>query len=285
MNYRHVFHAGNFADVAKHVTLLAVLGELLQRPKPLTYLETHAGAGVYNLRGAEAQRSGEAAAGIVSLWRQAAGRSLPPTLDTYLRLIGELNHAAPGQGTLARYPGSPWLAQALLRPEDKLFCCEWQDEPAAALQRLLAKDRRVSVQQRDGYQALSALLPPRIRRGLILIDPPYEAADEFQRAGDAFIQACRRWPAGVVLLWYPLKTPAAVAGLHRSLRDSGVRKLLLTECRQVPADHPPGLHGGGLLIANPPWQAAAGIRDALRVVVDWLAPGLGAARVEWLVPE
>src|SRR5690606_11287548 len=207
MNYRHAFHAGNFVDVAKHVTLLAVLGELLQRPKPLTYLETHAGAGVYDLRGADARRSGEAAAGVVKLWRRAAGRTLPSALNSYLHLLGALNKTAPGQGALLRYPGSPWLAQAVLRPGDKLFCCEWQDETAAALQRLLAGDHRASVQRRDGYQALAALLPPRIRRGLLMIDPPYEAADEFRRAGEAFVQACRRWPAGVALLWYPLKNP------------------------------------------------------------------------------
>lgn len=285
MNYRHAFHAGNFADVAKHVTLVALLGELAQRPRPLTYIESHAGAGLYNLRGAEAKRSGEAVAGIATLWRHAADHSLPSALAEYLRLLGELNNSAPGRGELARYPGSPWLAQAILRPADKLFCCEYDEATAAALQQALGTDKRISVQQRDGYQALQALVPPRIRRGLLLMDPPYEAADEFRRAGEAFIQACRRWPAGVVALWYPLKSPAAMAGLYRSLSDSGLRKLLLTECRQVPPDHPPGLHGGGIIIANPPWQAPAGILAALQAVAALLAPGLGAARVEWLVPE
>lgn len=284
MNYRHAYHAGNFADVAKHVTLMALLGGIVRRPKPYTYLDTHAGAGVYDLQGGKAQLTAEHREGITRLWN-AAGENPPDALKAYLLKVAELNDTTLGGPAPRLYPGSPWLARAMARPGDKLMYCELHPDDAARLKECFQGDKTVSVQMRDGYQGVRAMLPPLIQRGLVLIDPSYEDQNEYQLATDALIRGHHRWPGGVFALWYPLKEPAAVKRLHARLRDSGIRKVLVTECRQVPPDHPPGLHGGGIVVINPPWLTPETIRESLDALVELLAPGLGSARVEWLVPE
>lgn len=275
MNYRHAFHAGNFADVHKHVVLLALLERLKQKPKPLFYLDTHAGRGGYDLRGEDATRGGEWREGIARL----AGR---PLRSADLVRYAQATHAADAPPT--RYPGSPLLALGALRADDRAVLIEQQPAEAQALKQATQGRRNVAVICGDGYAALKSHLPPRENRGLVLIDPPYEADTEFADAERALRFGLTRWPNGVFALWYPIKAGAQSQRLNAMLQASGLRKLLRLELTVRPADSPIGLNGSGLVIANPPWKFDSEMRDTL----DELHTALGdqgAARVEWLVGE
>jgi 23S rRNA (adenine2030-N6)-methyltransferase len=278
MNYRHAFHAGNFADVMKHVCLVALLRGLSRKDSAWFYLDTHAGAGDYDLAGAPAQKTGEYRHGIGRLLR--APRPLLAPLGDYLDLIGPLL----GSGdSPRRYPGSPLIAAALARPQDRLVACELNPLEFEALQ--IACGGAVHVQRSDGYQALKALLPPRERRGLTLIDPPYERPDEFTRLAGELVAAHRRFATGVYALWYPLKDEAPVAGLKRALKAAGLCRLLEVELRLTPLAQGGILHGCGLLVLNPPWGFEDAMRLAMPSLAQILAPDTGEARTHWLVPE
>ena len=236
VNYRHAFHAGNFGDCMKHALLLALLRALLRKPAPLFVLDTHAGAGHYDLAATPAQRTNEAADGILRLLDD-----VPAALEDYVTTVRRLG----------LYPGSPALIRALLRPDDRLACCEAHPEDVAALRRLFRHDRQVAVHQRDAWEALKALLPPTQKRGLVLIDPPYEEPREFARvAARSGGRACR-FPTGVLAAWYPVKHRAPVRAFFDALtlRDVIAAELLLRE----PLD-PARLNGCGLLIVNPPYR-------------------------------
>ena len=265
MNYRHAFHAGNFADVFKHAVLAHVLGYLTRKPAPIRFIDTHAGTGVYDLAGPEAARTGE--------WREGVGRiahalvppGLGPVLAPYLASIGTPDAA----GVWRSYPGSPAIAQTVLRPEDRLTLCELHPEDAAALRRNMGRDPRVTVQPSDGYAALKALVPPPERRGLVLIDPPFEQAGEFDTLLAALCRAHRKWATGVYMVWYPLKERAAVARFARGLAEAGVRRVL--QLHLVVGDPDAGpLAGSGLVLVNPPFALK---RDA-EVLLPWLAATL-----------
>ena len=281
MNYRHGFHAGNFADVAKH-SLLALLLEALNR-KPATwhYFDTHAGAGVYDLSGDDARRGGEAREGILKLWPARGG--LPAAVERLCAVVAALNPGlAPGQ--LPRlYPGSPCLAAALARESDHLTLAELQPEEARRLKGEFQRDKRTAVHCRDGYEMLKGLSPPPERRGLALLDPPYESADEFDRLVESLAACHGRWPGGIYALWYPIKDETARKRFLRALERSGIRRLLLTEFRL--ATSADALAGSGLVVVNPPWQSEAEMRDCLAALVRVLAPGSGSSLVDWLVPE
>lgn len=275
MNYRHAFHAGNFADVHKHVVLLALLERLKQKPKPLVYLDTHAGRGWYDLRAEDATRGGEWREGIARL----AGR--PVRSADLLRYL-QATHAA--GATPTRYPGSPVLALDALRDGDRAVLVEQQPAEAQALKQSTPGKRSVAVVCGDGYAALKTYLPPRENRGLVLIDPPYEADAEFADAQQALRLGLSRWPNGVFALWYPIKAGAQAQRLNAALQASGLRKLLRLELTVRPADSPIGLNGSGLVIANPPWRFEGEIAEALAEVHDALSEA-GGSRVEWLVGE
>jgi 23S rRNA (adenine2030-N6)-methyltransferase len=277
MNYRHAFHAGNFADVHKHVVLLALLERLTRKPKPLMYLDTHAGRGRYDLRSAEALRSDEWQSGIARL------RGHTPQTEDVRRY---LDAVSPALSDELRYPGSPILALEALRETDRVVFIEKQLEEAYALQQCVRRHRGVSVVHGDGYAALKTYLPPRENRGLVMIDPPYESEREFADLVRALTFGLKRWPNGVFALWYPVKAGAEVARLHGALRESGLRKLLLAELSVRPADSPLGLNGSGMIVANPPWQLDEELRPVHAELHAALSPeGKGGARVEWLVPE
>lgn len=277
MNYRHSYHAGNPVDCAKHALLVALLIALGRKPAPYFYLETHAGRGRYKLDSAPARATDEAAAGIQLLRARRAGA--PTVLAAYLAAVDALN---PGIALGARatvYPGSPALALAFARPDDRLLLCEAEPEEARALTELAG----AAVQHGDGWAALRAALPPRERRGLVLIDPPYEQADEFRVAGRAFVEALGRWPSGTLALWYPLKAGGEAEGLERRIGAAQVPKTLRARL-ELKADGP-GLLGCGLLVANPPFRFDAEAGELLAYLAGALAPRTGRARVDWLVPE
>jgi 23S rRNA (adenine2030-N6)-methyltransferase len=275
VNYRHAFHAGNFADVHKHVVLLALLERLKQKPKPLFYLDTHAGRGGYDLRAEDATRGGEWREGIARL----AGR--PMRSADLLRFV-QATHAADAPPT--HYPGSPLVALGALREGDRAVLIEQQPAEAQALKEATHGLRNVAVICGDGYAALKSHLPPRENRGLVLIDPPYEADTEFADAARALRFGLARWPNGVFALWYPIKAGAQSQRLNADLHASGLRKLLRLELTVRPADSPIGLNGSGLVIANPPWKFDSEMTEALDELHAALE-GKGRSSVEWLVGE
>lgn len=255
MNYRHAFHAGNFADCVKHALLVWLLGALAAKPAPFFVLDTHAGAGAYDLGAGPAERTGE--------WRRGIGRLLadtPPPLAPYVDLVRRLG----------LYPGSPALIRALLRPGDRLACCELHPEEHAALRQRFARDPAVGVHRRDAWEAVGALLPPAERRGLVLIDPPFEAPDEFARLAAGLHAGHARFRSGVFAAWYPVKHRAPVRGFHAAMRESGIRDLIVAEfLLREPLD-PGRLNGCGLLVVNPPFRFAEAAAPILAALLDRL---------------
>jgi 23S rRNA (adenine2030-N6)-methyltransferase len=269
VKYRHAFHAGNFADVMKHVALIAALLRLTEKDRALFLLDTHAGRGRYEIGGP----GGESAQGIGRLAALRAASS-HPSLARYLELVRALNP----DGALRAYPGSPLIEAALMRPGDRAAFCELQGAEADALKREFRADARIGVHERDGFEALQALLPPREKRGLALIDPPYEDADgDFTRVAAALVDTATRWPQGVIMAWYPIKQGFVAARLHRRLVDAGVKRLLAAELCVHPDDSRAGLNGSGIVTVNPPWQFEQDLRQVLPVLHDTLATG-GAGR-------
>ena len=271
MKYRHAFHAGNFADVMKHAALAAVLARLTEKDRPLFLLDTHAGRGRYALP----ESGGEAAAGIV----RALAANLDgahPALARYLALVRGMNEGP----RLTAYPGSPMIEAAFMRAGDRAAFCELLDGEADALRALFRGDARVGVHCRDGFEALAALLPPPEKRGLALIDPPYEEQErDFERVAAALVAAAARWPQGVLMAWYPIKLGAVAARLHRRIVEAGTRRVLAAELCVHPDDSRAGLNGSGLVIVNPPWQLEADLRQILVTLHGALAEG-GAGRCD-----
>jgi 23S rRNA (adenine2030-N6)-methyltransferase len=263
--------------------LVRILLQLRRKPAPFRVLDTHAGAGRYNLLGAEASRSGEWRAGIgrlIGAPLPAAARAL---LAPYLDAVLALN-----AGALATYPGSPLLARAFLRPQDRLVACELEPKAAAALDRRLRGDRRSKAVAIDGWTALNAYLPPKERRGLVLVDPAFEDAGDFARIALALEAAQRKWATGIYLAWYPIKERAAPAALARSLQRRGRAKMLRAELNIAG----PGSQGAagrlgacGLIVVNPPWTLADELAVLLPALAQALSDGSGAHRLDWLVAE
>ncbi|MPZ40844.1 MAG: 23S rRNA (adenine(2030)-N(6))-methyltransferase RlmJ [Rhizobiales bacterium] len=275
MNYRHAYHAGGPADVVKHAVLARILVHLKNKPAAFRVIDTHAGAGLYDLCGPEATRSPE--------WRDGIARLLPAPmtdkaralLSPYLDVVRALN---PG-GELATYPGSPVLVRAMLRSQDRLIACELEPGAAAALVHNLGRDRRTKAVEIDGWTALNAYVPPPERRGAVLVDPPFEAADEFSRLAQAVETAHRKWATGIFLLWYPLKGRQESDALARRLRRSAIPKVLRAEVDFATAREPGRLAGCGLIAVNPPWTLADEMETLLSLFAGIFA---GAQRVDWI---
>ena len=281
MNYRHAFHAGNHADVLKHVVLLALCDALTAKPTPCFALDTHAGRGLYALDGNSAQRTRESQDGIGRLMAEAPRQ---PLITRYLAAIKACRSV---HGAHA-YPGSPWLLAHALRGDDRITCCELQPEEAESLTSTFARDPRVAVHQRDGYAALKALLPPRIgeskfARGLVLVDPPYEAQlDEFDAALAALREGLVRWPQGTFVLWYPIKLRRVLHSFYREAAKLQSKSTLLVELLVRPDDSPLRMNGSGLLVLNAPWQFDATLAPAVGLLRDLLGEAGASARVDWL---
>lgn len=282
MKYRHACHAGNFADVMKHVALIAVLERLKQKDRPIFLLDTHAGRGLYDLGSRDG--AAEAARGILKL-AAAQTSGLPACIARYLEIIRSFN--AEGGGKLRWYPGSPLIAAALLRSQDRMAFCDVQTPEAGQLRHELRGDARVGVHCRDGFEALGALLPPPEKRGLVLIDPPYEEQEtEFVRVAEALATTATRWPQGVLMAWYPIKQGVVASRLHRRLQGAGVERSLVAELCVHPDDSRAGLNGSGLAIINPPWQLDADLRQAIPLLHSVLSPdGAGRTRVALLAAQ
>ena len=280
MKYRHACHAGNFADVVKHVALVAAIARLVQKERPLFLLETHAGRGRYDL--ASKDGGAEAAAGVLRVAAEAS--AAPAAVARYLGIVRQFNAPA---SPLRCYPGSPLIAAALLRPQDRAAFCEIVATEAELLRREFHRDARVGVHGRDGFEALKALLPPREKRGLVLIDPPYEETDaDFARVADALAETSARWPQGTLVAWYPVKQGVVAARFHRRLLESGLRRLLAAELCIHPDDSRVGLNGSGLVIVNGPFRLDADLEQSLPWLHRVLSPGgAGRTRVALLAGE
>jgi 23S rRNA (adenine2030-N6)-methyltransferase len=259
VNYRHAYHAGNFADCFKHALLLHLIAALQRKPGGLTVLDTHAGAGAYDPGAGPAARTGEARQGIFRLLDDP-----PAALADYVGLVRELG----------LYPGSPRLARARLRAQDRLVCCELHPQEHAALRARFAGDRQVAVHRRDAWEALGALLPPReSRRALVLIDPPYEAPDEFARLAAGLARAATKFPTGVFAAWYPVKHLAPVRAFHAAIA-AGVRRPALAAALTLRAPLDPSrLNGCGLLVVNPPFRFAEETQPLLSALLARLGDG------------
>jgi 23S rRNA (adenine2030-N6)-methyltransferase len=278
MNYRHIYHAGNFADVAKHVALIYCLDALKRKDSPFFALDTHAGRGFYDLQSAPARQSGEAERGI----QQLIGKALAAaSLAGYFGAI----HARRGK-RLARYPGSPALLAAALRPQDRGLFVEILPAEARAAMREIESAGRVRTEIGDGYAALKAYLPPDERRGLVLIDPPYESVEELKTLVQAFADAYRRWPGGTYLMWYPIRSAIQRSLVHARFEALHIPKMLCADLAIHPDDVGVGLAGSGLMLVNPPYGADEYLRQAYTVIHAALAPsGLGYVEVARLTPE
>ncbi len=285
MNYRHAFHAGNFADVVKHVVLARILAYLEQKDAPYRVLDTHAGAGLYDLTSDEALRGGEWLTGIARIMQARFSETPAPLLKPYLDIVRAFNQ----NRDLVAYPGSPLIARALLRPQDHLTACEVEPKARKRLIDALRRDTQARVVELDGWLALPAFVPPNERRGLVLIDPPYQQKDEFERLAGGFAQAFAKWPTGSYLLWYPVKSRRATDGLARHVAAtvaaaSSPGTCLRLEFSVAPQSTEPGLTSAGLLIVNPPWKLSAELKAILPELEKPLGLG-GAGRFRLETPK
>ena len=282
MNYRHAYHAGNFAGVVKHAVLARVVAHLRAKPAAFRILDTHAGAGLTDLAGPEATRSGE--------WREGVGRLRAATFDgrvhallaPYLEALAACNP----DGQLRAYPGSPTLVRAWLRPQDRLLACELEPAAASALGRRMRGDARVNVVTIDGWTALSAYLPPKERRGAVLIDPPFEQPGEFDRLAAGLAVAHRKWASGTYLAWYPIKDRQEVDAFHRKIVRAGIPKALRAELIIGPERAAERLAGTGLIVINPPWTLEADLAVLLPALAGVLGRDHpGTFRLDWLTTK
>lgn len=288
MNYRHHYHAGNYADVFKHVLLLQLIRAMQRKEKGFLCLDTHAGRGGYDLSVPSVlpdgkSRAPEHPAGIGRLW---GATGLPPAFNDYLALVRRFNDRNGATGDeLKFYPGSPWIAKLLLRPQDRMALCELRPDDAEALDFEFARESRVTVQAMDGYTGLKALLPPPEKRALVLIDPPFETKKEFSAIARGLRNALNRLPGAVCAVWYPITERARTEDFHHALLELAT-PALFAELNIAGENSELRMKGCGLLILNPPWQIDRGIRAVLPVLRERLRVDAGArAACNWLVPD
>lgn len=279
LSYKHIFHAGNFADVLKHLVLQQILVYLGKKEAPYCLIDTHAGAGWYALQNPQAQKNQEFNQGIAKLWQQ---RECPKVVADYVQLIKHFN---PGT-RLSHYPGSPLIMQHYLRSKDRLFLHELHPNEFELLTSVIKAERHIQIKQEDGLEASLKLLPPAERRGLIFIDPSYEIKEDYQRVVKTLKNMQQRFATGTYALWYPVVNRERNLGLEQSLRNSGIRNIQLFELGQQRDSDAPGMTASGMIVINPPWTLKADLQTAL----PWLAshlglPGVSSFRCEQLVAE
>ena len=278
MNYRHAFHAGGFADVIKHLVLVRILLHLREKPAAFRVIDSHAGAGLYDLTGEDAQRGGEWLTGIARLMQARFSEQALPLILPYLDIVRAFN----ATGKLVTYPGSPLIARALLRPDDRLVACEIEPRARRQLIDALRRDSQARVVDLDGWMALPAFVPPKERRGLVVIDPPFEKKDEFETLASRFAEAFGKWPTGCYLVWYPVKSRRVTEELAQRIAAAARAAVPPGSCLRLefsvaPQNAESGLTSTGLLLVNPPWRLAADLKILLPELTKPLGQG-GAAR-------
>ncbi|SFV37582.1 23S rRNA (adenine2030-N6)-methyltransferase [Devosia crocina] len=282
MNYRHVFHAGNFADVVKHTILTRILAYLMRKDAPFRVIDTHAGVGLYDLKGAAAEKTGEWVEGIGRLIHVKLPTEAASLIAPYLEAVWAQNP----DRNLRFYPGSPIITRQMLRGQDRLMALELHPTDVEALRENFAGDFQTRVTHVDGWQALGTHLPPKEKRGLVLIDPPFEEKGEFERMAQNLIKAHKRWSSGLYVLWYPIKDGAEVERFVKLLKSSGIPKILRLEVTIRPASTPPRLHGTGMIVVNPPYVLEDEMRVLLPVLAEQLSEeGRGRHLIEWIAGE
>lgn len=269
MNYRHGFHAGNFADVLKHVILMRILTHLDAKPKPYRIVDSHAGAGRYDLHSEEASRTNEWRDGVARLDQSPLAPKVEELLQPWRKAVAAArNLYGPGA-----YPGSPWFCRQAMRPDDRLIAAELHPQTHARLVEAIGRDPRCKALAIDGWHAVAGNVPPKERRGLVLIDPPYEETDEFATLAGAAIAAWQKWPTGIYALWYPVKDPRDPEKLLEAIGKAGIGRLLRLELDVDRPEAAGGLTRTGLLVINPPWLLAAEAEILLPALAERLAQG------------
>ncbi|EGT4275220.1 23S rRNA (adenine(2030)-N(6))-methyltransferase RlmJ [Cronobacter sakazakii] len=279
LSYRHSFHAGNHADVLKHTVQSLIIESLKEKEKPFLYLDTHAGAGRYLLSGEHAERTGEYLEGIARIWQRD---DLPAELAPYISAVSHFNRS----GQLRYYPGSPLIARQLLRPQDSLQLTELHPSDFPLLRGEFQKDERARVERADGYQQLKSKLPPASRRGLILIDPPYEIKTDYQAVVQGISEGYKRFATGVYALWYPVVLRNQIKRMMNDLEATGIRRILQIELAIRPDSDQRGMTASGMIVINPPWK----LEQQMATLLPWLhkalvPAGTGHTTLKWVVPE
>ncbi|MBO1401413.1 23S rRNA (adenine(2030)-N(6))-methyltransferase RlmJ [Vibrio cholerae] len=278
LSYRHSFHAGNHADVLKHIVQSLILNSLQQKEKPFVYHDTHSGVGRYDLTHEWSEKTGEYKQGIARVWQQD---NIPVELDSYLDAIRQLNQGK----TLRYYPGSPRVARAHLREQDRMVLTELHPSDYPLLEQEFHRDRQVSIYKEDGFARLKASLPPQERRGLVLIDPPYELAKEYRDVVRAIAQSYKRWATGIYAIWYPVVNRCDIDDMLQGLQGLEIRKILQIELGVAPDTNERGMTASGMIVINPPWTLESQMQTILPFLKQAIAPATGHYKVEWVVPE
>ncbi|MEH8025648.1 23S rRNA (adenine(2030)-N(6))-methyltransferase RlmJ [Gallibacterium anatis] len=279
LSYRHSFHAGNFADVLKHIVQLLIIESLQQKEKGFLYLDTHAGAGLYSLQSFEAEKTAEFEQGVGYLWQR---QDLLETVKYYLDQVAKVN----SQQKLRFYPGSPLLAANLLRPQDRAILTELHPSDYPLLRKNMQLYKNVQVKRDDGFQQLKAVLPPKERRGFILIDPPYELKEDYQLVVDAIVEGYKRFATGTYAIWYPVVLRQQIKKMVRALEETQIRKILQIELGIRPDTAQRGMTASGMIVINPPWKLEAQMKAILPYLTNVLAPeGTGHWDLHWITPE
>lgn len=282
MNYRHSFHAGNFADVLKHVVLALIVQHIIKKPAPFRYIDTHAGLGAYDLQSDQPNRTGEWREGVGRLWDEPLDASIMEVLSPWRQAVEKLNP----EGGLRHYPGSPEIVRALARPDDRLTLCELHPEDAAHLRWRYGRDKRVSPVEIDGYKALNAYVPPKEKRGLVLIDPPFEQQGEWQRMSEGLRRAHAKWPTGIYALWYPIKDIMETDAFAHGIGKLGIPSIIAAEILIRRPNDRTKLNGCGMIIVNPPYTLAPALKQLLPVLAEKLgADDTARGRLVTIAPE
>ncbi|WP_217555614.1 23S rRNA (adenine(2030)-N(6))-methyltransferase RlmJ [Vibrio metschnikovii] len=278
LSYRHSFHAGNHADVLKHIVQSLILNALQQKETPFVYHDTHSGVGRYDLTHEWSEKTGEYKQGIGRLWQQT---DTPAAIDSYLDAVKALNQS----DELRYYPGSPRIARAHLRAQDRMVLSELHPSDYPLLEQEFARDRQVAIYKQDGFARLKASLPPKERRGLVLIDPPYELAKEYRDVVQAIAQSHKRWSTGIYAIWYPVVNRCDIEDMLDGLANLGIRKILQIELGVAPDTNQRGMTASGMIVINPPWKLESEMQTILPFLKQAIAPATGHFKVEWVVPE
>lgn len=278
LSYRHSFHAGNHADVVKHIVESLIIESLKNKEKPFIYHDTHSGAGRYDLTHEWSEKTGEYKEGIARIWER---NDCPELIKPYLDAVKSVNK----DDTLRFYPGSPRVARTLIRPQDRMTLTELHSSDFPLLLQEFRGDRQVRMHNEDAYKRLKANMPPKERRGIVLIDPPYELKTEYQDVVNGIKNAHKRWATGTFAIWYPVVYRDNIDLITDGLEDLGIQKILQIELGVAPDSDERGMTASGMIVINPPWKLKEQMQEILPWLQECIAPKTGHHFVEWIVPE